>query len=124
MKATFLVVSVAVGIGFASPAFATCTSYTDIFGNNSIRCADGRTGNLDRDQFGNTTAQIGGERVNGYRDSSGRTTVRIGDQRLNASPDLLDNTQRRSGDSRASSLGSIEGRVNCHRDTFGASTCR
>ena len=124
MKIRLLVALAAVGFGIASSAFAGCTHYTDILGNGSIRCSDGRSGYLYQDQLGNTSALVG-ERVNVYRDSSGRETARIGDERLNMNSDPSRNAPARARDYFSNSdPSSVAGRVNCSRDTFGMTTCR
>lgn len=88
------------GIGFiffiyGSLAHAGCKNYTDSFGNTSIRCPDGTTGQIYTDQFGNTAGHIGDQRVNTHRDSFGNTTGTVGDQRQYCYTDSFGNTSCR-----------------------------
>ena len=87
-------ITLAATLSLASAGFvqAACNSTTDAFGNTSVRCSDGTTGNLYTDSFGNTTGRIGDKRVNTYSDSFGNTSGSIGNDRVNTYTDSFGNT--------------------------------
>jgi hypothetical protein len=72
--------------------WAGCYSYTDAYGNTSISCDDGTTGNLYTDPYGNTSGTIGGRNFNIYSDPYGNTSGSVGGSSVNCYTDAYGNT--------------------------------
>ena len=110
-RGVVFLLGILLGIPFSS--LASCTSYTDSFGNTDISCLDGTRGNLYTDSFGNTFGSYGDKQIDSYTDSFGDTSGFIGEEQFDAYSDDFGNTGGQIGGSP----------FDCYTDGFGNTDC-